>query len=1046
MDPLAPNQHSLARPQSQQDFRDLRRAPIPPPPYSARPSPVRPEILHHGDPFLQRRVSITENRPNTIRNPSYGYSNTSNHMNVDSGPQEHGRSGRGPQRGGGQEHIRQYEGQMLDAHTSPSTLPPSSFFQAHNQPPPTHHDISKSTPNSTFSSTMFAAEPPAPPPPPYGGARTMLPPTSPPHSQPQYNGGQSTPSRLNIPVPPSFSGPRDLPALPTSRPESSMSISSMLGCDVGQVSKDRSMAQRNLLGANTSDSFSSPSHAITSPTRRNMGQGLFRRRSPSPIDRRRVQGAANRPFRAYSNDTQRHLPPHARPTSPKAHTSASSLGQLGTQRSPTSEQGLEQQWRFSYHRQPSENKLGKRPSSQPSGYGTPSQAVDTNEDMYAKMQRGFQAPQQHERLPDDAQRMLIRQQAEQPSQNFLEEQIRRSREDRAAQAASNRQSPKMIAQPRSFARPSVNTGFPNNRFRSDIENVDHVYNREPLDVPQTTQSPFSPDHLRRSREERLAVNEPQPPSLTQSNSSQSRYSDRPEERHRQQFSSVHQTSAAHLNRSISTNGIDQANKVGDENVIQQPRHSLSLLIESGKRGRVSPLPQAVQGAQGRNSGPASDPGIKNEFGRMFSGIGSGVGSSGPMGSGTSTPFLGSPKVNHEPERRTPFAPRGDLIEMPRSGNRSKLGKRGLGRDGDSRAESEAAGTPNPAGTSGAQAVKKRRMHHHHPHSHHSHHHHRHDDGVAGLNSLSSMKEKRLSTPGQSSIMGPSANHHHHRHHHHHHHHAKPASTIPQHVPSIIIKNDQLLSSVSHLPRYHLGSTLYSPVLESASVTAGQHDTTSLGVSSIPTPLPRFDGKENCLFAIRIPRFYLTDIEREEITRRRAVWGCDVYTDDSDPLAAAIHAGWVQGHWGEDVDVSMLEYPSSILQSADKPTVIDVDAGETTILTSPPPLPMVPPHNKDLHLTCLVLPALEKYTSKICHGIRSREWGDNHDGMSFRIESIEWVDEGASKGEERTGEARRKRFKALLEERRGFGRAFVSPVVKIGGNNRDKGGDTVAVGG
>lgn len=564
---------------------------------------------------------------------------------------------------------------------------------------------------------MLIAEPPAPPPPPYGGARTMLPPTSPPHSQPQYNGGQSTPSRLNIPIPPSFSGARDLPALPTSRPESSMSISSMLGSDVGQISKDRSTAQRNLLGASTSDSFSSPSHAITSPTRRTLGQGLFHRRSPSPVDRRRAQGAVNRPFRAFSNDTQRHLPPNARPVSPRAHTPASSFGQLGTQRSPTSEQGLEQQWRFSYHRHPSESKLGKRPSSQPSSYGTPSQAVDPNEGMYVETQQGFQVAQQHERTTEDAQQMLIRQRAEQPSQDFLGEQIRRSREGRAAQTASNCQSPKTIAQPRSFARPSISTDFPNSRFRSDIENVDHVYNREPLDIPQTTHSPFSPDYLCRSREERLTGNEPQPPGLTQSNSSQSRYSDRPEERHRQHFPPVHQTSAAHLNRSISTNGIDQASKVGDENVIQQPRHSLSLLIENGKRGRVSPLPQAVQGAQGRNSGPASDPGIKNEFGRMFSGIGSGVGSSGPMGSGTSTPFLGSPKVNHEPERRTPFAVRGELIEIPRSGNRSKLGKRGLGKDGDSRAEFEAAGTPNPTGTSGARGVKKKYMHYHHPHNH-----------------------------------------------------------------------------------------------------------------------------------------------------------------------------------------------------------------------------------------------------------------------------------------------------------------------------------------
>lgn len=41
--------------------------------------------------------------------------------------------------------------------------------------------------------------------------------------------------------------------------------------------------------------------------------------------------------------------------------------------------------------------------------------------------------------------------------------------------------------------------------------------------------------------------------------------------------------------------------------------------------RVSPIPQAVLGAQTQAEGPGGEPSIKNEFGRMFSGIGSGVG-------------------------------------------------------------------------------------------------------------------------------------------------------------------------------------------------------------------------------------------------------------------------------------------------------------------------------------------------------------------------------------------------------------------------------------
>lgn len=233
-------------------------------------------------------------------------------------------------------------------------------------------------------------------------------------------------------------------------------------------------------------------------------------------------------------------------------------------------------------------------------------------------------------------------------------------------------------------------------------------------------------------------------------------------------------------------------------------------------------------------------------------------------------------------------------------------------------------------------------------------------------------------------------------------------------------------------------------------------TTKLGVGSVPKPLPRFEGKENCTFTVRIPRFYLSGLEREAVTHRCALWGYDVYTDDSDPLAAAIHAGWVRGSWGEDIDVSVLESPSSSARSVGKAQMIDVDAGEsssahasanTMTLTSRPTQPMSPPRNKDLHLTCLVLPPLETYISKICHGIRSRTWGDNHDGMSFRIESIEWMDEGDGKGEERTGECRRKRMRGLLEERRGFGRGLMSPVVRVASVLGDLGGrgkDTVMV--
>ena len=223
-----------------------------------------------------------------------------------------------------------------------------------------------------------------------------------------------------------------------------------------------------------------------------------------------------------------------------------------------------------------------------------------------------------------------------------------------------------------------------------------------------------------------------------------------------------------------------------------------------------------------------------------------------------------------------------------------------------------------------------------------------------------------------------------------------------------ISSKAVLDSVRDLPKHHLGSTLYAPVLSIPSWKLS-HEQLKFGYVSMPTPLPRFEGKENCTLTVRVPRLYLQKDEWEEICQRRALWGSEIYTDDSDPVAAAIHGGWIRGEWGEDVDASMLE-----------PEPLEVLASETAqlqvALTSPPTTPMEPIKDRDLHITILILPTLQSYASLVLHGIRSRPWTSKHDGLSYKIEKIEWVDEKASRGEERGGEARRKRLRALMERR------------------------------
>ena len=119
---------------------------------------------------------------------------------------------------------------------------------------------------------------------------------------------------------------------------------------------------------------------------------------------------------------------------------------------------------------------------------------------------------------------------------------------------------------------------------------------------------------------------------------------------------------------------------GFEEATQQPRTLLGLMVDNAKRGgRISPLPQAVQGAQGRMRGPASEPGIKNEFARMFSGIGSGVGSAMstpvPTEPGASLSFPSSPTRIDDSERRTPLNGRREALDHAKPRISSRGGRR-----------------------------------------------------------------------------------------------------------------------------------------------------------------------------------------------------------------------------------------------------------------------------------------------------------------------------------------------------------------------------------
>lgn len=140
---------------------------------------------------------------------------------------------------------------------------------------------------------------------------------------------------------------------------------------------------------------------------------------------------------------------------------------------------------------------------------------------------------------------------------------------------------------------------------------------------------------------------------------------------------------------------------GDEHPLQRAFLGVASDI-SRKNGRSSPLPQAVQGAQPRHIGPGAEPGVKSEFGRMFSGLGSGVGSNTPT-AGLATPSRLSPARNADASE-----------DVDGRKNRGRLREDGR-EDSDS---VEGRNTP----TASQRNSKRPKTAHPAPAAHHHHHH------------------------------------------------------------------------------------------------------------------------------------------------------------------------------------------------------------------------------------------------------------------------------------------------------------------------------------
>jgi hypothetical protein len=601
--------------------------------------------------------------------------------------------------------------------TSSRILSPSTIIHPSRLPNdrlPCACGISKRPAN--VSTTI--ADTPLPPPPSFS-AREMPPLSSPQMPQAQHISHATSSRGPNLIA--SFPASRDLPhATSINRPESSMSISSMLGSDPTRPSRElvsrAPSSDRSPNGISALSSPRIPTGSAPSPSRtRDHGSSLYQR-SRSPERAMFANSHTSRPVRTFSGGASRPQIPSVNVGSSEFLRFNASSGPFNPHYSPKSETSPALNDGRPILKRPHD-----RPNSQPIDSLNRSLEFDKSLHLRPATSEAESFGPVHTKHFEGAKV------AEGPTEN-----LQQGREDSAANGYGDLRTrhalERQTMQPASQESPAPKVvsgstypfspkGIPPSPERARTHRETDPLGSRVVEREQSapSQSPYTSESIRRLRDERLlAPGLPQPlPTLAPSNIPS-------------HLSQVNETPRHHISQGSSTGpgpdiprGQEQPVKADEDN-FQNHRSSLALLVDNSRRGRISPLPQAVQGAQARVNGPASDPGIKSEFARMFIGIGSGVGRAGRLGSGTPTPFSPSPTKNTESGRKTPLVGRGEQVELTHSWAGSKGGRKGRkAKDEEQqRPELDVKRTESISGIISGRGVKRtRHSHHHHPHQH-----------------------------------------------------------------------------------------------------------------------------------------------------------------------------------------------------------------------------------------------------------------------------------------------------------------------------------------
>lgn len=596
--------------------------------------------------------------------------------------------------------------------------PPPSMSNSNNPPPPSSYgyDLARrrsltggSPSNYTGTAPAITSRSPSsipaktpiapshdPPPPPSFTRPQMPPPSSPPQQQTHASQAQR-PS-----YPSAFGANRELPGLGQAlRPGSSMSISSLIGGGDTGTPSQASQAQTSPPTHASSNSLSmqppSPRRGLPSGPRSEFPPF---RRQPSP--ERSMYGSnasrpsdgpgypAGSPTRSYSNhgspELGRHsLPPTTQPYKP--------LNFHGQRLYPPGEST-----------RPSTGGVPPRPNSQPTGPPGPSEHEGRPlYEAFGGRRTAYGPPEERRRTLGESARPNAAELLGGPGQSASE---------RTRPITVHPVSQSLFSPPREPSNAGPSSEPARNLWRHSAQ-IDTP--RESTDIrrdeSQTQPRPYGPyispslgapryggpgteDLLRGRNVEQLsnhrAVEQYHAPPTSDPNS-------------------VDRQRTEPLARSLSSSGrslYDQPQRMGE--AMQLSKSHIGFGLDANRRtGRASPLPQAVQGAQAQPISVGQNPGIKSEFGRMFSGLGSGLGSSTPS-RGSPMPQNGQGSFSHESES-------GDMMRLQRVGSQQGRKPQKRVKDEDSVFDVESGdgrGTP-----SGSRGAKRNKHHHHHPPHH-----------------------------------------------------------------------------------------------------------------------------------------------------------------------------------------------------------------------------------------------------------------------------------------------------------------------------------------